>query len=168
MRIEHEGIVLRPWRREEAARLAELANDRAIWRNLRDRFPHPYAVADAEVFLSAVAEQPCVFAIEVGGEPVGGAGLQWLADVNRRTAEVGYWLGRAYWGRGIATRAVRALVGAARSQPDLLRLEARVFASNAASLRVLQKAGFDQEARLRARVFKDGVVEDEIVLGRLL
>jgi ribosomal-protein-alanine N-acetyltransferase len=75
---------------------------------------------------------------------------------------VGYWLGVAHWGRGIATAAVQAVSGYAfGAHPELRRLYAMPFASNPASARVLQKAGYRLEATLRENVVKDGKVLDQ-------
>ena len=84
------------------------ANDRRIWLQLRDLFPHPYHLADAEAYISRVGAEdpPRSLAIVIDGRVIGGVGLQLMTDVNRRSAEIGYWLGAAYWGRGIATEAV--------------------------------------------------------------
>ncbi len=82
-----------------------------MWINLRDRVPHPYALEDAERFLAmACAAVPrTAFAIDVDGVAVGCIGLELHGDIERVSAEIGYWLGVAYWGRGIATAAVRAV-----------------------------------------------------------
>jgi RimJ/RimL family protein N-acetyltransferase len=159
------GGSIRSWAREDRASIVRHANDRAVWINLRDLFPHPYTLADADRWLDLVAEaEPETnFAIAVGGEAVGGIGLALQADVARRSAEVGYWLGRAYWNRGLATAAVQALTGWAFSRFDLVRLQAAVFAWNPASARVLEKAGYAFEGRLRRSVTKDGRTTDQLL-----
>lgn len=165
------GGRLRPWTPADALTLVALANDRAIWRNMRDQFPHPYTVASAEFFLTQVANQPqaaCIRAIETAeGEVAGSVGIHFKHDVNRRSAEVGYWLGPAFWGRGLATEALRALTDYAFATYDLARLYAVVFAWNPASARVLEKAGFRREARLRNAVTKDGETIDALLYARL-
>ncbi len=154
---------LRPWRAGDELSLAQHANDREIWRNLRDRFPHPYTVADAEAWIRFIGEEnpPANFAIEVGGVTVGGIGLERGEDIERITAELGYWLGRAFWGRGIVSAAVRGVTAYAFATLDLTRVYALPFAQNRASLRVLEKAGYTREARLRRSVLKDGEVLDQ-------
>jgi RimJ/RimL family protein N-acetyltransferase len=154
--------VVRPWNRADAAALVRHANDREVWRNLRDRFPHPYTAADAESWLGWVSgvEPATHFAIEVDGEAAGGIGFTILDDVHRRVAEIGYWLGRAAWGRGIATEALRAVSDLAFARHDVGRLQACVFAWNPASVRVLEKAGYVREATLRQAVTKDGATTD--------
>ena len=154
---------LRPPRPGDAASLARHANDREIWLNLRDRFPHPYARADAEAYIARVAQQDPVtaFAIEVDGEVMGGITLVPGHDIERVSAEVGYWLGRAAWGRGIATDAVRAVTTHAFARLGLHRVFAVPFVRNAASLRVLEKAGYVREGTLRRSAVKDGVLLDQ-------
>ncbi|HWP99308.1 MAG TPA: GNAT family protein [Vicinamibacterales bacterium] len=158
MELPLTRCAIRSWHPADAHALARHANSRAVWRNLRDRFPHPYTLADAEAWIArARAARPEThFAIAVGGEAVGGIGLELQIDVARRSAEIGYWLGEAYWGRGIATEAVRALTEHAFAAFDLCRIYAFVFEWNPASARVLEKAGFIREARLRKAVTKDG------------
>ncbi len=165
MILELPHCTLRPWRGSDAAALVRHADDREVWRNLRDRFPHPYTPADAEVWLAWVLEQqPSThWAIEADGEAAGGIGFTIGEDVHARVAEIGYWLGRRCWGRGIATEALRAVTAHAFAAHDLLRIEAHCFAWNAASMRVLEKAGYVREACLRRSVVKDGAVTDMVI-----
>ncbi len=160
---------LRPWAAADAPALQRHADDREVWRNLRDRFPHPYTAADAELWLAWVmAQQPCThWAIAVDGEAGGGIGFTLGEDVHERMAEVGYWLGRRFWGRGIATEALCAVTSHAFAAYDLERVEAHVFGWNAASVRVLEKAGYAREGCLRRAVVKDGEVTDLLIYGIL-
>ena len=104
MRIELSTCVVRSLRRDDAPSLAEHANNRDVWINLRDAFPHPYALADAESFIERCLQPPeTTFAIAVDGEAVGAIGYLVGKDVERTSAEIGYWLGESYWGRGIMT-----------------------------------------------------------------
>ena len=111
MYLELTKCALRPWQACDVEALMRHANNRKIWRNVRDRFPHPYTREAAEGWLRFTAENPHDpnYAIEVGGEAVGGIGLILGQDIDRRAAEIGYWLSEKYWGQGIATEAVRAL-----------------------------------------------------------
>lgn len=165
------GGRLRPWTPADAATLVALADDRAIWRNMRDQFPHPYAPANAEFFLTHLANQPetaFIRAIETAdGQVAGSVGIHFKLDVSRRSAEVGYWLGRDFWGRGLATEAVLTLSTYAFATFDLARLYALVFAWNSASARVLEKAGFTLDARLRDAITKDGETIDGLLYSRL-
>jgi len=168
--IQAQGLLLRPWRVSDAASLVRHANSRKIWINLKDRFPHPYTASDADAWITmTMAEpgEPTQFAIEVAGEAVGGIGFERLGDVYRRGAEIGYWLGESYWGRGLTTAAVRALSEHAFAHFDFERLQASVFAWNAASMRVLEKAGYGLEGRLARSVVKDGRIVDSLLYARL-
>jgi [ribosomal protein S5]-alanine N-acetyltransferase len=169
VRIELPQCTLRKWRREDASSLVAHANNRNVWINLRDRMPHPYTAADAEVYLAERLEgtNDLLFCIDVDGAAVGGIGLHPGDDVNRFTAELGYWLGEAFWGRGIMTAAVRAVVQHGFVASPLQRIEAYVYATNPASARVLEKVGFEFEGRLRRNVFKDGQLLDSLLYARL-
>jgi RimJ/RimL family protein N-acetyltransferase len=138
------------------------ANNPRIARWLRDRFPHPYTEADGQKWLSIATELPegTAFAVEVGGEAAGGVGLELKQDIERVGAEIGYWLGELYWGRGIISEALALFVRHAFATFPLERLSAQTFASNAPSRRVLEKAGFTLEGILRRAMVKHGVVED--------
>jgi len=154
--------------RDAAARV-KYANNRRISRNVRDIFPHPYTAADADAFLARTfAKQPReAFAIATPEELIGGIGLLPGEDVYRRSAEIGYWLAEPFWGKGIATRAVRALCDWAFANLDIVRIYAGVFETNPASSRVLEKAGFQLEGRLRMAVTKEGRTFDELLYARL-
>jgi [ribosomal protein S5]-alanine N-acetyltransferase len=169
MRLPLGVCDVRSWRRSDAAGLVEHANNRNIWLNLRDRFPHPFTPRDARAFLKFVlAQQPETnFAIEVDGAAVGGIAFKIQSDVERVGAELGYWLGEKYWGRGIATAAVRAVTEHALSTHALTRVFALPFAHNRASARVLEKAGFTLEGVLRSSAIKDGRVLDQLLYARI-
>lgn len=159
------SCTLRPWRQGDEASLVSHANNRKVWLNLRDRFPHPYTLEDAREWIRTAGPVTPVtsFAIEVDGAAVGGIGFRLHGDVYRRVAEIGYWLGEAYWGRGIMSDAVRAVTAYAFARFDLRRVYAGVFESNAASARVLEKAGYVFEGRLRHAITKDGRTMDELM-----
>jgi RimJ/RimL family protein N-acetyltransferase len=171
MRIQvDDAIALRSWRASDREALATLANDRRVWINLRDRFPHPYSLEDADRFIAAVIQMdpPRLLAVEVGGAVAGGVAYTLHEDVERVAAEVSYWLGTTFWGKGVATKALRALTRHTfASHSGLRRLYAVPFCSNPASARVLEKAGYRREAVLRQSVIKDGVVLDQWVYAIL-
>jgi len=170
MRLQAGSAWIREWCREDAAELPIQANDRRIWLNLRDAFPHPYGREDAEGFLALAMgmEQQTFFAIECGGHLAGGIGYVPRTDVERVGAEIGYWLGVQYWGRGIATAALLALTQYAfATHPVLTRMFALPYASNRASARVLEKAGYTLEGTLRASAIKDGQLLDQWLYARL-
>src|SRR4051812_27235955 len=113
MEIDLGSCAIRSWRAGDVDALVCHANDREVWITLRDRFPHPYTAADAHAWLRLVAETTpeTNFAIAVDGEAIGGVGIALNGDVHRRSAEIGYWLGKRFWGRGIATAVGRAVTG---------------------------------------------------------
>ena len=131
--------------------------------HLRDRFPFPYELEHAKTFLGWLANQPSptVWAIEVNGEAVGGIGIELHTDVERVSAEIGYWLGEQVWGGGIATEALRAVTAEAFKRYDLTRIYAVPFADHPASIRVLEKAGYVKEGVMRQSAIKDGKVRDQ-------
>lgn len=157
--------VIRSWRSQDVPAIVRHANNRRVWRNLKDRFPHPYTTSDAEHWIHQAtgATPETHFAIAIDEEAVGGIGLDLQMDVFRRSAEIGIWLGEAYWGRGIATEAVRAMTNFAFANFDLCRIYAGVFEWNPASMRVLEKASYSLEGRLRNSVTKDGQTIDQML-----
>jgi [ribosomal protein S5]-alanine N-acetyltransferase len=165
MRLNCGCCVLRPWREGDEPSLVRHANNYEIWRRLRDRFPHPYTPADAEQWIAIVERQDpqTHFAIEVHGEATGGIGLELGSDIERRSAEVGYWLGAAFWGKGITTAAVRAVSGYGFEALNLTRIFAVPFASSSASIRVLKKCGYVCEGTMRRSAIKEGVVIDQVL-----
>jgi RimJ/RimL family protein N-acetyltransferase len=162
--IKLPNCQVRSWETGDVDSIAEHANNREIWLNLRDRFPHPYLRSHAQAFIrqSRKTEPESNFAIAVGGKAVGGIGFHFQGDVERVSAEIGYWLGQPYWGRGITTEALVALTKYAITTHGLTRVFALPFAFNTASCRVLEKAGYVLEARLRRSAIKDGRVVDQM------
>ena len=165
MHLSFNGGLIRSWSPSDSPSLALHANDRAIWRNLKDRFPNPYTLANAEWFIEHCrTEQPeSAFAIVVDDEAVGAIGFEHRGDIWRRSVELGYWLAQPYWGRGITTQAVRAMTDWAFDTWAINRIWAGVFAWNPASARVLEKAGYSYEGRLHLSAVKDGELVDELI-----
>lgn len=168
MNLECGPCTIRSWRLSDAEGLPVHANNRKIWLNLRDRFPHPYTRKDAQRWLRQMTAEKAAlnFALDVGGEAVGGIGLIRGDDVERCSAEIGYWLGEQFWGRGIATAAVIALTDYAFQELKLTRVFAVPFAHNDASVKVLEKAGYVREGCLRRSAIKDGVVLDQFMYAK--
>ncbi len=165
MRIDLEGCAIRSLMTSDDVSLARHADNRKVWLNLRDAFPHPYTLSDAREFIRASLElEPeCRFAIEVGGEAVGCIGFMLHGDVERVGAEIGYWLSEEHWGRGIMTQAVRAVTALAVERHALTRVYAVPYEWNPASFRVLEKAGYVLEGRMRRSALKDGKVIDQLL-----
>jgi len=165
-----DRIALRRWVPTDADLLVQLAHNRKIWINLRDRFPHPYTRADADSWIAHCAAQagtPTQFAIDLDGLAIGGVGLERFNDVHFLTAEIGYWIGEPYWGNGIATAALIEMTRYAFAEFPIERIQAMVFEWNSASRRVLEKAGYAFEARLAHSIMKDGRLGDGFLYARL-
>jgi len=160
---------VRSWEWRDRDAIVRHANNRKVSINLRDRFPYPYTVSDARNFLEhVVGHQPeTSFAIDVAGEAVGGIGFDLQNDVACRSAEIGYWLAEPFWGRGIATEVLIAVTEHAFANHDICRLYAHVFDWNGASARVLEKAGYAFEGRLRKSVTKDGHTIDQLMYAMI-
>ena len=164
MELKTGSTVVRDWVEADADAIVPLADDREVWLGLRDAFPHPYRAIDAHQFIARARRMAprTFFAVEVDGRLAGGIGYTGRLDVERIGAEVGYWLGREFWGRGIATTALRLLTRYAfDANHELRRLWAVPFSTNVASARVLEKAGYRREATLRQSAIKDGRVLDQ-------
>ena len=163
------GIVLRPWRADDLDALVDHANDEQVSRGTSDRFPHPYTREDGIAFLAGrvVDLSAPVFAIEIEGRACGGIGVRPFAGERRIGAELGYWLGRRHWGRGVMTRVVAAFAPWVMQQLQLQRLQATVLDFNHGSARVLEKNGFVEEGVLRRAVLKRGQLHDLRMFARL-
>jgi ribosomal-protein-alanine N-acetyltransferase len=165
MHIITPTFTLRHWIQGDAGSLARHANNPRIAAMMRDAFPSPYTLDDAQRFISmATGSTPNLFlAIEINGEAVGGIGIHPLDDVKRRSAEIGYWLSESFWGMGIVTDAVHSLIPVAFKRYDIVRLQAGIFSNNSASMRVLEKCGFVREAVHRKAITKNGNLLDEVM-----
>jgi RimJ/RimL family protein N-acetyltransferase len=164
VRLQLKTCDVRSWQTSDVESLVAHANNRKIWLNLRDAFPHPYTKHDAREFIRAIRtrEPETTFAIAVNGDAVGSIGFVMHGDVERVSAEIGYWLAEPFWGRGIATDALKAVTEYAIATYRLTRIYALPFAWNTASCRVLEKAGYVLEARLRCSAIKDGKLTDQL------
>ena len=163
-------LQLTHWQRSYAPQIARLANDPGIAANLRDAFPHPYTLADAQGFIAAcmvAGPGQLLLAILVDGPPAGSISLCQDQDIYRQSAELGYWLGRPYWGRGIMTQAVSQICSLGFSQLPIRRIFAEPFARNLASRRVLEKNGFLLEGTMRQGAVKDDQPLDCCLYARL-
>ena len=169
MRRVLEHCELRPLLSEDASSLAQMANDITVWRNLRDMFPHPYTLEHAVRFIEHASSQSptCHRAIVIDGQAVGTIGLKLGTDVERISAEVGYWLGAPYRGRGVMTEVIRAFTDEAFEIFSLSRNFALPFAYNVASCRALEKAGFVLEGVLQRACIKEGRIIDQWQYARV-
>jgi ribosomal-protein-alanine N-acetyltransferase len=162
--------MVRSWRPDDVESITRHAHNRKIWLNLRDRFPHPYTKADAQGWIeAALSVRPeTSFAIDLAGEAVGSIGFELKSDVERYSAEVGYWLGEEFWGRGICTAALKGTTPYALEIYHLNRIFAVPFRGNLASIRVLEKAGYHRECLMKRSAFKDGRFVDQVLYAYVL
>jgi [ribosomal protein S5]-alanine N-acetyltransferase len=168
LKLRHSTI--RSFRTDDAPSLAVHANNYKVWRNLRDLMPHPYVESDAAAFIQQTLSQTrqTNFAIEVDGAAVGAIGLGLRDNVERVGAALGYWLGEAYWGRGIISEAIPAFTRWSLDEFDLCRIHAVVFQWNPASARVLQKSGYQFEGTMRRSAIKEGQIIDRHLYAYVL
>jgi len=165
LELDAGPCTLRPWHPADADSLVHHANNRKVWLSMRDGFPHPYTLSDALDWIArARAARPVTsFAIVVSGNVVGSLGFELRTDVERYSAEIGYWLGEEFWGRGIATAALKTATAYALKAYKLNRIYALPFSENRASIRVLEKAGYRREGVLRRSAFKNGQFLDQAI-----
>ena len=151
-------ITLKPLSPPDAEGFAALANNPNVSATMRDGFPYPYTLSHARAFIEAQqgSQPPHVFGIHYNGAIIGATGLHPQADVYRFSAELGYWIGQPYWGKGLTTRAVNLMVPYGFNTLQLNRIYADVYSSNPPSVRVLQKCGLIGEGLFKDSVFKQG------------
>lgn len=156
--------IIREWKMEDKIPLAENLNNPKILNNLRDGLPYPYTIDDAEDYiktmLSADKEKTFAFAITRNDLVIGSIGVFRCENIHFRTAELGYYIGESYWGKGFMTSAVKQICNYVFSNTDIIRIFAEPFAHNIASCRVLEKAGFHFEGLLQSNAVKNGVILD--------
>jgi ribosomal-protein-alanine N-acetyltransferase len=169
MILEGQRCRVRLWQPSDARAIVKHANNINVAKQLRDRFPHPYTHAHAVSFLRhvATAERQTNFAVEVEGEAAGAIGFVAGTDVERFSAEIGYWLSEQHWGRGIVTEALTMVTVHAFQSFNVLRLFALPFADNPASVRVLEKAGYVREGTLKSSAVKYGAARDQFIYARI-
>ena len=156
-------MTLRRLRPEDRYDLASLANNKKIWDNLRDQMPHPFGLHDADAFIKAKMHQEhdYVFVIAKDDKLAGMIGLHPQKDVYRNSLELGYWVGEEYWGQGLASKAVRSILEFGFSLSNINRIFAGVLAYNKASMKVLERNGFQLEGIARKASTKNDVIWDE-------
>ena len=156
-------VILRELHLSDISQLAKLANNKNIWDNLRNVFPYPYSEGDAESFINRVTEEKPRqnFGIEYNGILCGVIGLAIQKDIYRKSAEIGYWIGEPFWGKGIASKAIELMTIYGFSDLQLNRIFAGVFESNKASMKALEYNGYKKEAVFKKAVFKNDNVVDE-------
>lgn len=168
--LNAERIVLRTFKEEDAARIQELANNKEVASIIG--LPHPYELAHAKEWIDI---QPGL--IEEGTEyPLAIYSKDYEAiigticirvDKKNNQGELGYWMGRPYWGHGFATEAVKRMIDFGFSDLGLNKVWAAAITRNEGSMKVLKKAGMKQEGILRENRYVSGTYEDAAVYGVL-
>ncbi len=161
--MNSQEIKIRPLELSDTSEIAILANNKNVWDNLRDYIPFPYSEDDAEFFinLSKNDDPTQNFGIEYHGKICGVIGLVIQKDVYKKSAEIGYWIGESYWGKGIATKAVELITAYGFSKLNLVRIYSGVFEFNVASMKVLEKNEYIKEGIFKKAIFKNGKIYDE-------
>lgn len=169
MKISFGEFHIRSYKYSDQAALVKYANNYNISKLLRDQIPFPYTNADAETWLINACNQQIEtnFVIANENELIGAIGINFLDDVNRFSAEIGYWLAEPFWRKGIITNALKLLTLYAFQNFDINRIYANVFEGNDASKKVLLKAGYKKEATLKKAVFKNGIFLDQYIYAIL-
>lgn len=163
------AVTIRQWTNDDLPNLVLYANNKNIWNNLRNYFPFPYTEESGKAWLEkTIGATPVVsFAIDVDGQAVGGIGLILNSDVYIKSAEISYWLGEPFWGKGVTTEAIRQMLEYTFYYFDIVRIYAEVFELNKASMRVLEKNGFYLEGVRRKAVFKNEMLMDDYIWVKL-
>lgn len=163
MMLKENDIILRRLTNDDQTSLADLANNKKIWDNMRDYLPHPYTGHDAETFIALTQSEkiPMSFAIEYKGQFCGVVGLVGQSDVYKKTAEIGYWIGEPFWSKGIATTAVKLITEYGLQSLGFVRIHAGIFEYNTGSMRVLEKNGYAKDGIFKKSIFKNETICDE-------
>ncbi len=164
------SVKLRVLEKKDNQQITKLMNSKRIWDNLKDYIPYPYQIEDANTFIDLTRNQSPTnsFAIILDdNELCGVISLVPQNDVYRMTAELGYWIGEEYWGRGIATKAIGLITEYGFNQLNLERIYAGIFEFNKASMKVLEKNGYKCEGVLRSAIVKNNVICDEHMYAKL-
>ncbi len=162
-------VTLRNWKNEDSRIIPKLANDKKIWDNLRDEFPFPFLESDAINFIKKVENNISIFskAIEFNNSLVGCISLNINDDIRHFSGVLGYWIGREYWNKGIATSAIKQFTELVFSELKINRIYAKIFATNQNSIKVLKKCGFLKEGTFSKAVFKNGQFYNQVLYANI-
>lgn len=166
--MQKPNYFLRKWQESDLKCLVKYANNYNISKFLTNGFPHPYTEQDGKAFIASVInDNPVkIFAIDIKGEAAGSIGIFPQTGIHCKNAEIGYWLAEVYWGYGIMPRAIKQIVEYGFKTFDIDRIFARPFGTNVKSQKVLEKAGFELEARLENVLFKEEQFIDELIYAK--
>lgn len=168
-RVGRNGVTLRHLVPAMAHALATLADDAGIAMYLRDVFPHPYTKQDAVNYINFIsqAKHTVGWGIFENDSLAGVISLSFQEDIYRHSAEIGYWLGKHFCGRGVMTEAVGIVCNVAFYEMNLVRIFAGVFENNPASRKVLLNNGFEEEGIRRKAVLKNKILLDDYMMAKL-
>jgi len=156
---------LRSWKNTDLNSLLKYANNYNIAKFMTNQFPHPYTTDKGRIFIdyASAANPLLIFAIDINGEAAGGIGIHPQQDIHSKNAELGYWLGEPFWGKGVVTNAVKQMVKYGFETFDINRIFARPFGTNIASRKVLMNAGFILEGKFEKTIYKNEEFIDELI-----
>ena len=166
--IKSKKFILRPFRKGDEESLRRSINNRTIYKNTLS-IPYPYTLKDAKKWVAKAIEKTkqrksdsVYFVIDIGGEVAGS-----VSFIKQYKAEIGYWLGEKYWRQGIMTEAVKLATKFGFKELKLKRIYAYVFPWNKASMRVLEKAGYNLEGILRKDIKKNNKFIDAYLFAKV-
>ena len=168
--IKSKDFILRPFRKKDAVSFAKSTNNKVIARNTWHN-PYPYTSKDAKEWIKKILKESrkkkptkIEFAIEINNEAVGRIGLN---KIKGHKAEIGYWLGGKYWGKGVMTKAIKLVTKFGFEKLKLRKISAYVYHFNKSSMRVLEKNGYKLEGILRKEVKKDNKLIDTYLFAKV-
>lgn len=160
-------IELRKFEQKDEALLVSYLNDEAQTHFLSARIPQPYTNEAARWWVNTGSKIGVVYAIIHNGIFVGSISAIPGEFEKQKTAEIGYWVARSYWGKGIASEALKKFTDFLFENTDFVRLNASLFEGNLASAKVLQRCGYKLEAVLEKAIYKNGVVFNEMLYSKI-
>ncbi len=157
-------FIIRDWKISDIVDVAYFANNINIACNLRNVFPHPYTLKDAEEFVAFCIgdgnKNQLSKAIEIDGRVTGSISVTFGEDVFSKNGEIGYWLAEDYWNKGIMSKAIMQICDEVFRKYDIIRIFATPFASNIGSRKALEKAGFELEGIMKNGICKNNIISD--------
>lgn len=168
--IKSKRFILRPYRRGDEKSLQKNINDKDIYMYTL-RIPYPYTIKDAKNWIGR-----CIklsknknrttenFAIIINDEVVGGIGLD---NIDNYKAEIGYWLARKLWNRGVITEVIKIMTNFGFRKLKLKRIYAHVVSKNKSSIRVLEKNGYGLEGTMKKHHFRNGKFMDVMIFAKI-
>ncbi|MDR7088333.1 GNAT family N-acetyltransferase [Cellvibrio fibrivorans] len=160
-------LELRKFEQKDEALLVSYLNDETQTHFLSARLPQPYTNEAAQWWVNTGSKIGVVYAIIHNGIFVGSISAIPGEFEKQKTAEIGYWVAKPYWGKGIASEALQKFTDFLFQNTDFIRLNASVFEGNLASANVLQKCGYKLEAVLEKAIYKNGMVFNEMLYSKI-